>query len=139
MRNDPDSIGIESGSFIALIRSALNSCDWERHVYVHVCVWGQTTKEVDPQYIKETNRAKVNIILTEQYLLCKTLCFLSHTSSTCTRTHTHTHKHTHTHTHTDRRIFVSVAVGNTKKRTKVYRSNEEDRCLPLWKNEEFTL
>jgi len=39
----------------------------------------------------------------------------------------------------DRRIFVSVAVGNTKKRTKVYRSNEDDRCLPLWKNEEFTL
>jgi len=38
----------------------------------------------------------------------------------------------------DRRIFVSVAVGNTKKRTKVYRSNEDDRCLPLWKNEEFT-
>ena len=27
VRNDPDSIGVESGSFIALIRSALNSCN----------------------------------------------------------------------------------------------------------------
>lgn len=38
MRKDPDSIGIESGSFIALIRSALNSCEQGR-VYKSVCVW----------------------------------------------------------------------------------------------------
>ena len=41
VRNDPDSIGVESGSFIALIRSALNSCScgafdtYIRYIYIY--------------------------------------------------------------------------------------------------------
>ena len=47
-----------------------------------------------------------------------------------------THTHTHTHTHTERRIYVTVAVGNTRKKTKVH---EEDKYPPQWTGEEFVL
>ena len=36
---------------------------------------------------------------------------------------------------TDHRIYVSVAVGNDKKRTEVFRRKEDDKLSPHWDEE----